>query len=118
MFDIFSGPEAKEIQAKQLEEKISNEEEIMVLDVRNSSEYKKNSIDAGKGSVYNYSARKVLKDLPEEVKRDLTDQEVIVVCYKGNISQKVAAKLDSRIENEVKSLSKGMKGWNKLEKDK
>lgn len=114
MFNFLSGPDVGEITSQQLEEKISSDTELLILDVRSGPKFKKEKIDPGNGKIFNFSGREILKGLPEEVNKTLSNQEVIVVCYKGNISQKVAAKLDGRLQNDVKSLEKGMAGWRKL----
>ncbi|MFB6115676.1 MAG: rhodanese-like domain-containing protein [Candidatus Nanohalobium sp.] len=95
-------------------EKISGKEELLIFDVRKASEFEKKSIDIEEDQIFNYSSRKILKEMPEEVKEKISGQEIVVVCYKGNISQKVAAKLDSELENRVVSLENGMEGWKKF----
>lgn len=114
MFNIFSGPDAKEIKPKALHQKVTDGQELLILDVRTKSEFRKDKIKPEKGTVLNYKPRKLLKDLPSEVSEKASEIEIIVVCYKGNISQRVASKLDSKMENEVKSLKKGMSGWKQL----
>lgn len=111
MFNIFSGPDVDEIKPQELEKKISGNKEVLILDVRKSSEFKKNSVDVDETQIFNCSSRKLLGGLPEEIEEKISDQQIIMVCYKGNISQKSAARLDSKLENKVMSLENGMKGW-------
>lgn len=114
MFNFFSGSDVDEIKPKDLNEKLSSKEEVLILDVRKSSKFKQDSIDPVNGEIFNYSSREVMKGLPDEIEKNLSDQEVVVVCYKGNISKKVAAKLNEQLGNDVKSLQKGMAGWRKV----
>lgn len=113
MFNFFSGPDVDEIDSEELEEKVSNGEELIILDVRTGSEFRKDSIDLEEGEIFNYSSRKLLGGLPGEVDEALDDREVVVVCYEGNASKAVAAKLDKKLDNRVRSLENGMNGWRK-----
>lgn len=114
MFNIFTGTDAKEIKSQDLDRKISGGQELLILDVRTTSEFRKDQINPKEGKILNYKPKKLLKDMPSDVEEQKSEREVIVVCYKGNISKKVASKLDDRLENEVKSLKKGMSGWRKI----
>lgn len=113
MFNFLSGPDVAEVDSEELQKKISDDEDLLILDVRTQSEFRKDSIDPGSGEIFNYSSRKLLGGLPEEVDEELSDQEIVVVCYEGNASQAVAAKLDKKLDNQVKSLKNGMTGWRK-----
>lgn len=113
MFNFFSGPDVDEIKPSRLEERISSGEEFLILDVRSSSEFSHGSIEPENGEVLNYPSKELLNGLPEEVEKNLSEQDIVVVCYKGNISRKVAGELNESLENTVMSLEKGMTGWRK-----
>lgn len=113
MFNFLSGSDTEEINPEELEKKISTGEEVIILDVRTSSEFRKDSINTEEGEIFNYSSRKLLRGLPEEVDEALEQQEVVVACYEGNASKAVAAKLDKKLDNRVRSLKNGMNGWRK-----
>jgi rhodanese-related sulfurtransferase len=113
MFNFFSGPDVDEVDSEELQKKISGEKDLLILDVRTRSQFRKYSINPGSGEIFNYSSRKLLGGLPEDVDEELSNQEIVVVCYEGNASQAVAAKLNKNLDNPVKSLKNGMTGWRK-----
>lgn len=114
MLGIFTSPDVEEIKPSELQEKITNDEKLLLLDLRSGSEFSREKIDPGSGQIMNYSSRELTGEVPEKVKEKPSERDVIVVCYKGNISEKVASKLDEKLEHDVKSLKKGMSGWRKV----
>lgn len=96
----------KLITVHELNEKIENEEDFFLLDVREHHEYLVSNID-GHHIPYNDLENRL--DEIDEYK----ESETIVMCRSGNTSQDAAQVLiDSGFE-EVLSLEGGMKRWAK-----
>ncbi|MFB5600645.1 MAG: MBL fold metallo-hydrolase [Nitrososphaeraceae archaeon] len=109
-----SSKNKQEISPNDLKKKIDNNEDIFLLDVRTPQEY-----NSWKISYDNHrnpklipidqlfvNASNLLKDIPQ-------DKEIVTVCAHGNRSL-MAAKLLSQFGFNVKSVSGGMAGWNKV----
>ncbi|MFD2208590.1 MBL fold metallo-hydrolase [Virgibacillus halophilus] len=101
---------AEIITAKELADKIINNEEIFLLDVRNPEEFAKWNV-AGK-YVHNVNHPYFdLLDGLEPIKGKLPEnKEIIVICAKGGSSEMVAELL-AKAGYHARSLTGGMKAW-------
>jgi glyoxylase-like metal-dependent hydrolase (beta-lactamase superfamily II)/rhodanese-related sulfurtransferase len=104
----------QEIAPEDLKKKIDNDENIFLLDVRTPQEY-----EAWKISYDKYVNPKlipvdrlfvndpiILKEIPK-------DKEIVTVCAHGNRSL-IAANILNQLGYNVKSVTGGMAGWNKV----
>lgn len=104
----------QEISPNDLKEKIDKNEDIFLLDVRTPQEY-----NSWKISYENHKNPKLIPidhlfvDSSNILKEIPKDKEIITVCAHGNRSL-IAAKLLSQFGFNVKSVSGGMSGWNKV----
>ncbi len=104
----------KEINPHDLKKKIDNDENIFILDVRTPQEYESWRLSYDKHNnpklipVDTLLAQdsSLLKDIPK-------DKEIITVCAHGMRSMMAASMLD-KLGYNVKSLSGGMAGWNRV----
>ena len=104
----------KQINPSDLKKKIDNNEDIFILDVRTPQEYESWRLS--------YERHKTPKLIPvdsllaqgspliEEIPKD---KEIITICAHG-IRSMAAANFLSQLGYDVKSLSGGMAGWNKV----
>src|SRR5699024_3040149 len=100
----------KAVSPQQIAKKVTNKEELFILDVRNTANFEDWKID---GENFNYLNKPYfdLLDGVEEILDDIpTDQEVLVVCAKEGSSVMVADML-SEAGREVGYLEGGMKAW-------
>jgi glyoxylase-like metal-dependent hydrolase (beta-lactamase superfamily II)/rhodanese-related sulfurtransferase len=105
---------SQEIDPNELKKKIDNHENIFILDVRTPQEYRSWKISYDKHVnpklipidrlFLNDSS--LLKEIPK-------DREIVTVCAHGNRSM-MAARLLNQLGYNVKSVSGGMAGWNKV----
>ncbi|MFQ3543940.1 MBL fold metallo-hydrolase [Halobacillus rhizosphaerae] len=95
----------------QLAKKIVQNEETLILDVRNTDEFEDWKIEGEHVDVINEPYFNLL-DGVEEIEDKLNkDREIIVVCAKGGSSQMVGEELDEAGFTNVYSLEGGMKAW-------
>ena len=104
----------QEIDPEELKQKIDDNENIFLLDVRTPPEY-----EAWRISYENHNNPKLIpvdrlfmKDptLLEEIPKD---KEIVTICAHGNRSM-IAAKILTQLGYNVKSVKGGMAGWNKI----
>ncbi|WP_139489521.1 MBL fold metallo-hydrolase [Brevibacillus dissolubilis] len=101
------------MKASELHEKIGKGL-VVVLDVRNPDAYQEWRIQANDLESLNIPYYDFLDEDSEEVYTTIPqDQEIVVVCNKGNSAQMVAAKLDER-GCKVSYLERGMLGWSEF----
>lgn len=103
-----------EIKPNELKKKIDSNDDIFILDVRTPQEY-----ETWKLSYDKHDTPKLIpvdslmtyhSDLLAEIPKD---KEIITICAHGNRST-IAANMLSKLGYNVKSLSGGMAGWNKV----
>jgi glyoxylase-like metal-dependent hydrolase (beta-lactamase superfamily II)/rhodanese-related sulfurtransferase len=104
----------KQINPSDLKKKIDNNEDIFILDVRTPQEY-----EAWRLSYERHKTPKLIpvdsllaqgSPLIEEIPKD---KEIITICAHG-IRSMAAANFLNQLGYDVKSLSGGMAGWNKV----
>jgi glyoxylase-like metal-dependent hydrolase (beta-lactamase superfamily II)/rhodanese-related sulfurtransferase len=104
----------KQINPSDLKKKIDNNEDIFLLDVRTPQEYESWRLS--------YDRHKTPKLIPVDsllaqgshlIKEIPKDKEIITICAHG-IRSMAAANFLNQLGYDVKSLSGGMAGWNKV----
>ncbi|GAE26614.1 rhodanese-like domain protein [Halalkalibacter wakoensis JCM 9140] len=88
---------------EELQAKLANNENILVLDVRESAEYAFNHIPGAKSIP--------LGELESRLKEVSSDQEIYVVCRTGNRSDLAAQKLTEAGFKQVMNVVPGMSEW-------
>lgn len=104
----------KTISPSELKKKISNEDEIVILDVRAIEKYSKDHIDATNVHSINIPKSTIfqLQETKETSILELpVDKEIIVTCTTGNSARKCASIL-SEYHYQVTVLDGGMTAWN------
>lgn len=113
--DVLS--QVNEIYPWDLDEKLKNSEDLLLLDIREPYEYDilriRNSINVPRGILesaceYNYS-----ETVPELV--EAREREIVVVCRSGNRSVLAAYTMQLMGYRNVASLKTGVNGWNDYE---
>ncbi|MBM7551200.1 MBL fold metallo-hydrolase [Thalassobacillus pellis] len=102
---------AKTITTRELAEKIVNQEETLILDVRNTEQFEDWKIEGGKAEIINEPYFNLLDGVESLDEKLDKNQEVIVVCAKGGSSVMVADLLDEAGYQNAYSLEGGMKAW-------
>tara|TARA_Y100000590_G_scaffold389884_1_gene465233 strand:+ start:339 stop:662 length:324 start_codon:yes stop_codon:yes gene_type:complete len=95
----------KEIDVKKLKEKLSNNDDFILLDVRTDSEYYLSRIE---GSVHI-----PMQLIPQKINELDKNKEIIVQCKSGKRSAKVCEFLIDNDFKNVKNLSGGILDWAK-----
>jgi glyoxylase-like metal-dependent hydrolase (beta-lactamase superfamily II)/rhodanese-related sulfurtransferase len=103
-----------EIEPNELKKKIDSNDDIFILDVRTPQEYETWKLSYDKHDTPRLipvdSLMTYHSDLLAEIPKD---KEIITICAHGNRSM-IAANMLSKLGYNVKSLSGGMAGWNKV----
>src|SRR6266540_1920961 len=103
-----------EIKPNELKKKIDSNDDIFILDVRTPQEYESWKLSYDKHDTPKFIPVDTLmtyhSDLLAEIPKD---KEIITICAHGNRST-IAANMLSKLGYNVKSLSGGMAGWNKV----
>ncbi|APC49986.1 MBL fold metallo-hydrolase [Virgibacillus halodenitrificans] len=100
---------SKSVTTKDIARKIIANEELLILDVRNTDEYDNWKIEGGKIRVINEPYFNLL-DGVDSLEID-KDNEIVVVCAKGGSSQMVAEMMEEAGFTKVYNLEGGMKAW-------
>ncbi|MEC2157773.1 MBL fold metallo-hydrolase [Virgibacillus halodenitrificans] len=100
---------SKSVTTKDIARKIIANEELLILDVRNTDEYGNWKIEGGKIRVINEPYFNLL-DGVDSLEID-KDKEIVVVCAKGGSSQMVAEMMEEAGFTKVYNLEGGMKAW-------
>ena len=93
----------QEIDVKTLNEKISNKENFILLDVRTDSEYFLSNIE---GAIHI-----PMNDIPNKLNTIDKNKEIIVQCKSGKRSAKVCQFLLNNNYENVKNLKGGIIAW-------
>ena len=99
------------ITAKELSEKIINQEEVFILDVRNTGDFDDWKIEGKKVTIINKPYFNLMDGVEEILEELPKGQEIIVVCAKEGSSVFVAEQLVEAGLNNIKYLTGGMKAW-------
>ena len=97
-----------------LKERIDNDEDVFLLDVRAEGDYEEWRIDGENVDIENYPYFELLDGLPEGLLAELPDDRTItVLCAKGGSSELIAEYV--REEGyDVNHLEEGMNGWARI----
>ena len=95
----------EEITVTELNKKISNKEDFILLDVRTDSEYYLSSIDG--------AFHIPMNDVPNKLDSLEKDKEIIVQCKSGVRSAKICEFLSKNDYTDVKNLKGGIVAWAK-----
>jgi rhodanese-related sulfurtransferase len=93
----------KVLTAKELSNKIANNDDILILDVREPNEFQYASIKS--------SVLIPLNQIPERIAELDAEQEIVVVCHHGIRSQKAAHYLIHSGFQHVYNLQGGIDAW-------
>ncbi|MEF3310411.1 MBL fold metallo-hydrolase [Paenibacillus sp. GYB004] len=97
--------------AQQLTKKILDREELMILDVRNTSDYEKWRIEGGRVEVVHIPYFDLLDSIEPALELIPPGKELLVVCAKEGSSIYVAEQLIEAGRTGVSYLQGGMKAW-------
>ncbi len=109
--------EVKEMFPWDVEEILENNEELMILDVREPYEYRnmriKDALNIPRGVLETACEWGYDKTCPELVRA--RDKKILVVCHSGNRSLLAAQVMQLMGYQDVYSLKTGLKGWNEYD---
>lgn len=92
----------------------SKKDNFIILDIRSEEVSQDWELDFENIDVINYPYYNILDEIPEELHNKLpTNQEIIVVCTKGESSKMIANKLDNK-DYDATVLENGTNGWAKV----
>ena len=95
--------ELPEISPQELKQKLDKQESVLLLDVREQSEY---------NIVHLENARLIpINTLPHHVDSLLSDQEIVVYCHHGTRSLYAVAYLQQNGFTDAKNLTGGIDQW-------
>ena len=101
----------KIISPKQLQQKIREDQQVLILDVRATEKYENNHIEGGNIKSVNIP-KDLIFNLNEDFLKDLPKtQEIVVTCTTGNSAKKCAAILKEN-QYDVTVLEGGITAWN------
>jgi len=99
------------LSAKELYNKIDNEEDVFILDIRAEEDYDEWHITHKNVGIMNYPYFNMLSEIPTDLKSELPDdKEIITVCAKGKSSEMISEMLVEEGYTS-QSLDTGMIGW-------
>jgi glyoxylase-like metal-dependent hydrolase (beta-lactamase superfamily II) len=101
----------KNMTVKEITNKVLNNEELFLLDVRTEDAYQDWKIEGKNFSYLNVPYFDLLDGVEEIVDQLPKDSEIAVVCAKGGSSQMIAEMLDEEGFENVYSVEGGMKAW-------
>src|SRR5690606_22675430 len=97
--------------SQQLTKKLINNEELFILDVRNTSEYDNWRIEGGKIDVINIPYFDLLDGVDPALDQIPSGKDILVVCAKEGSSRFVAEQLVEAGRTNIYYLVGGMKAW-------
>jgi len=107
----------KELFPWDLEEKLGNKEELLILDIREPYEFDamhiESSLNAPRGILETACEYDFEETIPELV--EAREKKVIIVCRSGNRSLFAADIMQQMGYQNVTSLKTGLRGWNEAE---
>ncbi|WP_078427919.1 MBL fold metallo-hydrolase [Alkalihalobacterium alkalinitrilicum] len=101
----------KDMTAKDIMERIVNNKELFILDVRNESDFQDWKIEGKSFSYLNMPYFELIEGVDSIIERLPKDQDIVVVCAKGGSSAFVGEMIVEAGFNGVYSLIDGMKAW-------
>jgi len=97
--------------SEQLTKKLLENEELFILDVRNTSEYDNWRIEGGKLDIINIPYFDLLDGVDEALDQIPHDKDILVVCAKEGSSKFVAEQLVEAGRTNIYYLEGGMSAW-------
>ena len=91
----------KDIEIKDFKDKLQNQ--ALIIDIRDQESYNKGNIP----NAINYNSEDIINLIKEKEK----NIDIVIYCYYGNSSRKVAAFLSENGFNNVYSLIGGFSAW-------
>ena len=91
----------KDIEIKDFKDKLQNQ--ALIIDIRDQESYNKGNIP----NAINYNSEDIINLIKEKEK----NTDIVIYCYHGNSSRKVAAFLSENGFNNVYSLIGGFSAW-------
>ncbi|MFV8828821.1 MBL fold metallo-hydrolase [Alkalihalobacterium sp. APHAB7] len=101
----------KDITAKEIMDRIVDNEELFILDVRNESDFQDWKIEGKTFSHLNVPYFELIDGVDPIVEQLPTEKDIVVLCAKGGSSAFVGEMLVDAGFNKVYSLVDGMKAW-------
>lgn len=101
----------QKVTAKQVAQKVINQEKLFILDVRNEDDFKNWKIEGKNVSILNKPYFELLDGIDEIVQQLPKEQPILVVCAKEGSSEFVGNMIVDAGFNEVMYLEGGMKTW-------
>ncbi|WP_261134193.1 MBL fold metallo-hydrolase [Bacillus sp. Marseille-Q3570] len=101
----------KEMTAKEITQKVLNNEKLFILDVRNESDFNDWKIEGGAVEIINMPYFELLEGVDGILDQLPKDQEILVVCAKESSSKFVGEQLVEAGLEDVSYLQGGMKSW-------
>ena len=81
--------------------------EALIIDIRDEASYYKGNISGSK----NYNSHDIMKFVKESSTKEERKRNIVIYCYHGNSSRKVASFLSDNGFNNVYSLIGGFSAW-------
>lgn len=100
----------RRISAEELYEKVKNDTEMMLLDVRAEEKYKDDHIKEASIKNINLPKNFIFENNEESIQALSKDKEIIVTCTTGNSAAKCANILSEK-DYDVVVLDGGVKAW-------
>lgn len=101
----------KAMNARELTKKILNNEELFILDVRNTTEFVSWQIEGGKTEIVNMPYFDLLDGIEPALNQIPDDKNILVVCSKEGSSIFIAEQLIEAGRTNIHYLEGGMKAW-------
>ena len=79
----------------------------LIIDIRDEESYHRGNIS---GSV-NYSSEDIIRLIKDSDKKEERNRDIVICCYHGNSSRKVASFLSENGFNNIYSLIGGFAAW-------
>lgn len=106
------------IEPQEFYDKLQDNNSFMILDVRSESVSTEWELDFTNIQTINYPYFDLLDGLPDDLEQQLPkDQEIIVICTKGESSKMITQKLQENGYNAT-ALEEGTQGWSKVYRKK
>ncbi|WP_018924360.1 MBL fold metallo-hydrolase [Salsuginibacillus kocurii] len=99
------------MQAKEIAQKVMNQEELFILDVRNTEDYNDWKIEGRSVESMNKPYFEMLDGVEDVITHLPANRELVVVCAKEGSAKFVAEQLAEKMQREIFYLEGGMKSW-------
>ena len=87
--------------------KIKLKHEVLIIDIRDKESYNRGNISRS----VNYDSEDIMKLVKESTTKEERNRDIVVYCYHGNSSRKVASFLSDNGFNNIYSLIGGFSAW-------